>query len=167
MQFQLTDRQFSAESVQNCTEGSPAVAMRLVGHILLSVVVLASSSMVDPVTNSMVVPVTDSMVVPVTDSMVDPVTKALVDPVTKASVDPASRSVMPAGCTDFTVGDCRPMGDEVVETWQDIPTPALCQVRPPPHPPLQYLCTLHEYCRYFGHNMASQVRCHTMPLYCE
>merc|ERR1712080_452847 len=52
---------------------------------------------------------------------------------------------LPAGCGDFTVGECSPEQDELIDTYADIPDSALCQT----------LCGIQEGCNYFRHSKSS------------
>ena len=53
-----------------------------------------------------------------------------------------SISALPTGCRDFTVGACSPEEDELIDTYDNIPEPSLCQT----------LCELQEGCNYFHHS---------------
>merc|ERR1711942_419322 len=63
-----------------------------------------------------------------------------------AHSSPLSQDVsLPAGCKDYTVGECSPEKDELIDTYEMIPEAPICQ----------HLCTIQEGCNYFRHSKSS------------
>merc|ERR1711862_793772 len=63
-----------------------------------------------------------------------------------AHSSPLSQDVsLPAGCKDYTVGECNPEADELIDTYNQIPDGAVCQT----------LCGIQEGCNYFRHSKAN------------
>merc|ERR1711970_804621 len=64
-----------------------------------------------------------------------------------AHTSPLSQDVsLPAGCKDYTVGECNPEADELIDTYEQIPDGAVCQT----------LCGIQEGCNYFRHSKANK-----------
>ena len=58
---------------------------------------------------------------------------------------PLPSSFLPSSCSSFTVGSCSPDMDELVDSYTDIPSAALCQ----------QICGIQEGCNYFSHSSSS------------
>merc|ERR1712215_555268 len=52
---------------------------------------------------------------------------------------------LPEGCRDYTVGECSPEKDELIDTYEMIPEAPICQ----------HLCTIQGGCNYFRHSKSS------------
>merc|ERR1712180_363786 len=64
-----------------------------------------------------------------------------------AHSSPLSQDVsLPSGCKDYTVGECNPEADELIDTYEQIPDGAVCQT----------LCGIQEGCNYFRHSKANK-----------
>merc|ERR1719430_502011 len=64
---------------------------------------------------------------------------------TLAQSSPHQKSFLPEGCQDFTVGQCNPEQDELIDSYPEIPDMETCQI----------VCGIQEGCNFFRHSKST------------